>query len=103
MDHEKRVVYFVYPKTEKIENSHITKETPNADAAFGVNSLRAFFSAPFYSLTAFLIFKLTVIQFLIKSALFQQFLMISLLDDMSILHNQDHICILNGRKAMGND
>ena len=44
--------------------------------------------------------KLTIIQIIIEPFLCQQFLMISLLNDRTIFHNQNPIRILNRRKSM---
>ena len=47
--------------------------------------------------------KLTVIQIRIESLTCQQFFMITLLNDISVLHHQDQICILDSRKSVGDN
>lgn len=47
--------------------------------------------------------ELTVIQIRIEALPCQQLFMISLLNDISVLHHQDQICILNGRKSVGDN
>ena len=41
--------------------------------------------------------ELTVVQFCIKTTFCEQFFMISLLDNMTVFHDQYHICILDRR------
>ena len=47
--------------------------------------------------------ELAVIQICIESALCQQFLMITLLDDVPILHDQNDISLTDGGQSVGND
>ncbi len=47
--------------------------------------------------------KLTIIQIIIEPFLCQQFLMISLLNDRTIFHHQNPVCILNRGQSMCHD
>ena len=47
--------------------------------------------------------KLAVIELGVETSLFQQFLMLSLLHDMAIPHDQDHICLPEGGQPVGHD
>jgi len=47
--------------------------------------------------------KLAVIKLGIKSVLFKKLCVSSLLDNVSVLHNEYQVGFLNGRKSVGND
>ena len=55
------------------------------------------------SFLAFIVGKLTVIQFVIEPFVCQQGLVIPLLNDLAIFEDKDFIRFLNGRQAMGDD
>ena len=47
--------------------------------------------------------KLAIIERGVKSILCHQGFMVALLDDIPVLHNQDHIGVFDGGKAVGDD
>ena len=51
----------------------------------------------------FLMLELTVIQGVVETVLLQQFIVRALFDDVSVPHNKDHVRLLDGGKAVGDD
>ena len=47
--------------------------------------------------------ELTIIKMVVKTVFFHQIFVSTLFDDLPVFHDEDPVCIADGRKTMGND